>query len=32
MFVRLTDVVIGEKDRTDFIAIIKNLLESVVQL
>ncbi len=32
MFVRLTDVVIGEKDRTDFIAIIKSPIESVVRL
>jgi hypothetical protein len=32
MFISLTDVVIGESDRTDFIAINKNLIESVVQL
>lgn len=32
MFISLTDVVIGEKDRTDFIAINKNLIESVAQL
>ncbi len=32
MFISLTDVVVGEKDRTDFIAINKNLIESVAQL
>ena len=32
MFISLTDVVIGDEDRTDFIAINKNLIESVVQL
>lgn len=32
MFVSLTDVVVGDKDRTDYIAINKNLIESVVQL
>jgi hypothetical protein len=32
MFISLTDVVIDDKDRTDFIAINKNLIESVVQL
>lgn len=32
MFISLTDVVIGDQDRTDFIAINKNLIESVVQL
>jgi hypothetical protein len=32
MFISLTDVIIGDTDRTDFIAINKNLIESVVQL
>jgi len=32
MFISLTDVVIDDKDRADFIAINKNLIESVVQL
>ncbi|OQW58461.1 MAG: hypothetical protein BVN28_11485 [Nitrospira sp. ST-bin4] len=32
MFISLTDVVVGDKDRTDFIAINKNLIESVAQL
>jgi hypothetical protein len=32
MFISLTDVVIDDKDRSDFIAINKNLIESVVQL
>jgi hypothetical protein len=32
MFISLTDVVVGDKDRTDFIAINKNLIESVSQL
>lgn len=32
MFISLTDVVVGDKDRADFIAINKNLIESVAQL
>jgi hypothetical protein len=32
MFISLTDVVIDDKERSDFIAINKNLIESVVQL
>ncbi len=32
MFISLTDVVVGDKDRTDFIAINKNLIEAVAQL
>mgnify|MGYP001241770308 FL=1 len=33
MFISLTDVVIGDdKDRTDFMAINKHLIESVTQL
>jgi hypothetical protein len=32
MFISLTDVVVDDKDRTDFVAINKNLIESVAQL
>lgn len=32
MFISLTDVVVGDKDRTDFVAINKKLIESVAQL
>lgn len=32
LFISLTDVVINEKDRSDFAAINKNLIESIVQL
>jgi len=32
MFISLTDVVVGDKDRIDFVAINKNLIESVAQL
>ena len=32
MFISLTDVVVGDTDRTDFIAINKHLIESVAQL
>ena len=32
MFISLTDVVIGENDRTDFVAINKHLIESVIQV
>lgn len=32
LFISLTDVVINEKDRSDFVAINKSLIESIVQL
>ena len=32
LFISLTDVVINEKDRSDFVAINKNLIESVIEL
>ncbi len=32
LFISLTDVVIDDKERSDFVAINKNLIESVVQL
>jgi hypothetical protein len=32
LFISLTDVVINEKDHSDFVAINKNLIESVVEL
>ena len=32
LFISLTDVVIDDKDRSDFIAINKNLIESIAQL
>ncbi len=32
LFVSLTDVVINDKDRAEFVAINKNLIESIVQL
>ena len=32
LFISLTDVVINDKDRSDFVAINKNLIESIVQL
>ena len=32
LFISLTDVVIDEKDRADFVAINKNLIESIAQL
>ena len=32
LFISLTDVVINDKDRSDFIAINKNLIESVIEL
>ena len=32
MFVSLTDVVINDKDRAEFVAINKNLIESIVQM
>ena len=30
LFISLTDVVINDKDRSDFVAINKNLIESIV--
>ena len=32
LFISLTDVVINDKDRSDFVAINKNLIESVIEL
>lgn len=32
LFISLTDVVINDKDRTSFVAINKNLIESITQL
>ena len=32
LFINLTDVVINDKDRTSFVAINKNLIESIIQL
>lgn len=32
LFISLTDVVVDDKERSDFVAINKNLIESVVQL
>ncbi len=32
LFINLTDVVIDDKERTDFVAINKNLIESITQL
>ena len=32
LFISLTDVIIDEKDRSDFVAINKNLIESIAQL
>lgn len=32
LFISLTDVLINEKDRADFVAINKNLIESVAEL
>jgi hypothetical protein len=32
LFISLTDVVIDEKDRSDFVAVNKNLIESIAQL
>jgi hypothetical protein len=32
LFISLTDVVINDKERSDFIAINKNLIESVIEL
>ncbi len=32
LFISLTDVVIDDKDRAEFVAINRNLIESIVQL
>jgi hypothetical protein len=32
LFISLTDVVIDNKDRSDFVAVNKNLIESIAQL
>ena len=32
LFISLTDVLINEKERSDFVAINKNLIESIAQL
>jgi hypothetical protein len=32
LFVNLTDVVINDRDRSDFVALNKNLIESIAQL
>ena len=32
LFINLTDVLIDDKDRTDFISLNKNLIESITQL
>jgi hypothetical protein len=32
LFISLTDVVINDKDRSDFVAVNKNLIESIAQL
>lgn len=32
MFISLTDVVINDQDQSDFVAINKNLIESITQL
>jgi hypothetical protein len=32
LFISLTDVVINEKDRSDFVAVNKNLIESIAQI
>ena len=32
LFISLTDVLINDKDRSDFVAINKNLIESVAEL
>jgi hypothetical protein len=32
LFISLTDVVINDKDRTSFVAINKNLIESITQV
>jgi hypothetical protein len=32
LFISLTDVVINEKDQADYVAVNKNLIESIVQI
>lgn len=32
LFISLTDVLVNDKDRSDFVAINKNLIESIAQL
>jgi hypothetical protein len=32
LFISLTDVVINEKDQSEFVAVNKNLIESIVQI
>ncbi len=32
LFISLTDVIVNDKDRSDFVAINKNLIESIAQL
>jgi hypothetical protein len=32
LFISLTDVVINDTDRSDFVAVNKNLIESIAQL
>jgi hypothetical protein len=32
LFISLTDVLINDKDKADFVAINKNLIESIAQL
>jgi hypothetical protein len=32
LFISLTDVVINDKERSDFVALNKNLIESIAQL
>jgi hypothetical protein len=32
LFISLTDVVIDDKDRSDYVAVNKNLIESIAQL
>ena len=32
LFISLTDVTVNEKEKSDFVAINKNLIESIVQL
>lgn len=32
LFISLTDVVINEKDQSDYVAVNKNLIESIVQI
>jgi hypothetical protein len=32
LFISLTDVVVNDKDRSDFVAVNKNLIESIAQI